>query len=428
LNYRIYNQSTYRNIPQVREFIPESYLTDIDLTAMILPFKVNNYVTDELINWNQWQEDPMFILTFPNRDMLKEHHYRALKEARSAALGHREMKSLIEEQRLQLNPHPAGQLEKNVPEFQGRKLTGIQHKYEQTVLFFPSHGQTCHAYCSFCFRWPQFTGMDEYKFAMKETELLIDYVNAKPEVTDILITGGDPMVMTAERLRTYIDPILKERPGNLTNIRIGSKSLSYWPYRYLSDPDADDILRVFEDIVDSGINLAFMAHFNHSRELETEAVRKASRRILNTGARINTQSPLLRHINDSSEVWQDMWRQQLKLGMTPYYFFVARDTGSHDYFAVTLEEAVEVYRKAYRNMSGLARTVRGPSMSASPGKVHVLGRTEIMGEDVFMLKFIQARNPDWVGVPFFAKYDSEATWLDELSPAFGEDRFFFENN
>ncbi|MCE2424683.1 MAG: lysine 2,3-aminomutase, partial [Pseudomonadales bacterium] len=83
--------------------------------------------------------------------------------------------------------------------------------------------------------------------------------------------------------------------------------------------------------------------------------------------------------------------------------------------------------EAVRRVSGLARTVRGPSMSAEPGKVEIVGVQRIRGERVFVLRFLQGRNPDWVGVPFFAKFDAKATWFDQLKPAFGESRFFFEN-
>ena len=72
------------------------------------------------------------------------------------------------------------------------------------------------------------------------------------------------------------------------------------------------------------------------------------------------------------------------------------------------------------------RTVRGPSMSASPGKVLVDGVTEVGREKVIALKFLQGRDPSWVNKLFFAKYDPKATWLDGLKPAFGEEHFFFE--
>ena len=66
-------------------------------------------------------------------------------------------------------------------------------------------------------------------------------------------------------------------------------------------------------------------------------------------------------------------------------------------------------------------------MSAGPGKVEIQGTAEIAGEKVFVLRFIQARNPEWVQRPFFAQFDSKATWLDGLKPAFQQEKFFFEN-
>jgi len=169
-----------------------------------------------------------------------------------------------------------------------------------------------------------------------------------------------------------------------------------------------------------------MANFNSPRELETDIVREAICRIRATGAQIRTQSPLLRHINDDPDIWADMWKKQVKLGCVPYYMFVARDTGAHRYFGLPLVRAWEIYRRAYQQVSGIARTVRGPSMSASPGKVQVVGMSEIRGEKVLVLQMLQGRDSDWVRKPFFAAYDEKATWIDELKPAFGEERFFFD--
>jgi hypothetical protein len=106
--------------------------------------------------------------------------------------------------------------------------------------------------------------------------------------------------------------------------------------------------------------------------------------------------------------------------------FVERDTGPKNYFEVPLARAFNIFTRAYRQVSGLSRTARGPSMSATPGKVLIDGIAEISGERVFVLKFLQGRNPDWVNRVFFAKFDPQACWLDELEPAFGEDSFFFE--
>lgn len=330
--------------------------------------------------------------------------------------------------REKLNPHPAGQLEYNVPELNGEKLNGVQHKYNETMLFFPSQGQTCHAFCTFCFRWPQFSGMDDMKFAMSQIEHIVEYLKIHTEITDILFTGGDPMVMKGKFLDLYISKLLEADIAHLQNIRIGSKSLSFWPYRYLTDSDADDVLNVFEKVTKAGKSLAFMAHFNHYRELETEAVQKAIARIRATGAQIRTQSPLLNHINASSDVWSTMWQKQVKLGLIPYYMFIARDTGAQEYFGVSLANAWDIFQKAYTKVSGICRTVRGPSMSCTPGKVRVCGVTKVKGEKVFVLEFIQGRNSDWAARPFFAKYDNKAVWMTDLKPAFGNESFFFEED
>lgn len=121
-----------------------------------------------------------------------------------------------------------------------------------------------------------------------------------------------------------------------------------------------------------------------------------------------------------------LYRISSKCGCIPYYMFVVRDTGAQHYFGVPLARACEIFQGAYQQVSGLARTVRGPSMSAAPGKVQVMGVNDIEGERVFTLQFIQARDPDWVLQPFFARHDPEARWLDDLQPAFGAERFFFD--
>jgi len=424
--YCAYTLNNFRELRQLERLSQEQRFA-IEVVAQVLPFKTNNYVVEHLIDWDDVPNDPMFVLNFPQREMLLPHHFEEVAALLRRRAKRREIEAAANRIRLKLNPHPAGQLDHNVPTLGEARLTGMQHKYRETVLFFPSNGQTCHAYCTFCFRWPQFVGMDEFKFAMQETELLVEYVRAHPEVSDVLFTGGDPMIMGTANLARYIVPLLEARLPNLRTIRIGTKALSYWPYRFLTDEDADEALDLFRQITASGLHLALMAHFNHPRELRTDAVKAAIARVRETGAEIRTQSPLMRNINDSAEVWAEMWRQQVQLGCIPYYMFVVRDTGAQHYFSVPLVRAWEVFRDAHNSVSGLARTVRGPSMSADPGKVEVLGVTEIGGEKVIALRMLQGRNPDWAMRPFFAKYDEQAIWLSDLRPAFGQERFFFES-
>jgi len=423
MKYRAYTLKTFKKIPQISR-LSEEQIFDIEVVGEVLPFKANNYVVDELIDWDNFENDPIFILTFPQKDMLSAKHYDRMAELIKSGASRPEITKAANQIRMDLNPNPAGQVH-NVPELNGEKLVGIQHKYNETMLFFPTQGQTCHAYCTFCFRWPQFTGIDELKFAMKQVDLVIAYLRENPQITDLLFTGGDPMVMKSKMFENYIDAILAADIPNLKTILIGTKTLGYWPYRYTSDDDAQQLLDVFQKIADNGLNLSIMAHFNHINEMSTEAVAQAVKNIRATGAVIRTQSPLMKHLNDDADMWARMWRKQVDMGMIPYYMFIARETGAQEYFAITLEEAWNIFRKAYSQVSGVCRTVRGPSMSANPGKVQVAGITEINGEKVFVLNFIQGRNNEWVGQPFFAKYDAKALWLDDLKPAFA-DKFMYE--
>ena len=398
---------------------------EMKVVASVLPFRVNQYVIDELINWDKVPNDPIFQLVFPQREMLAPDDFERMAELHRSNADPAQILSLAREIQAGLNPHPAGQQEMNVPHLDGQPLEGMQHKYRETVLFFPSQGQVCHSYCTFCFRWAQFVGDKELRFASSEADALHAYLAGDENITDLLVTGGDPMVMKTRHLVSYLQPLLEPHLEHLQTIRLGTKSLTFWPQRFVTDPDADELLRLFERLVAGGKHVALMAHVNHWQELDTPIAREAIRRIQQTGAIIRTQAPLLDHINNDPDVWAKMWRTQVRLGLIPYYMFVERDTGAKRYFDVPLARAYEVYRQAIQQVSGLARTARGPSMSAGPGKVEIQGVMELQGEKVFMLRFIQGRNPDWVQRPFFAKYDPKATWLNELVPAFGEKEFFF---
>jgi KamA family protein len=408
-----------------RAGLSESDRLAVRAVAAVLPFRTNSYVIDELIDWDAAPDDPMYRLVFPQPDMLPPADVGRLADLIARGAPDQQVRAVAHEIRMRLNPHPAGQLLLNAPSLDGRPLPGLQHKYPETVLFFPRQGQTCHAYCAYCFRWAQFVDEPELKMATDDIGTLVAYLRQHPEVTSVLLTGGDPMIMGEPVLRRYIEPLLDPALSHVESIRIGSKSLAYWPQRFVTDPDADATLELFQQVTESGRTLALMAHFSHPHELAPPLAAEAARRIRDTGAVIRTQAPLIRSINDDPEIWRQMWRTQLRQGMVPYYMFVERDTGPQDYFAVPLARGYEIFREAYQGVSGLCRTVRGPSMSATPGKVCVDGVAEIAGMKVFVLRMIQAREPSLVGRPFFARFDPAATWITELEPAFAP-RFPYE--
>ena len=407
----------------VLDRMPPEVRFEFDIVSAVLPFRVNRHVVDELIDWSRVPDDPIYKSLFPNRDMLPDWAFERVAKEVSESGDPLRLKMVIGDVRRALNPHPGGQTTHNVARLGDEPIPGLQHKYAQTVLFFPPQAQTCHSYCAYCFRWAQFTGK-ETRMQTRGVDQLHRYLEQHSEVSDLLMTGGDPMVMKTGRLSEYLLPLCRPEYAHIRNIRLGTKSLTFWPQRFVTDTDADDLLRLLETLVKAGKHVAVMAHVSHWQEMEPVIFAQAVARIRRTGAVIRSQSPLLAHVNDTPEIWSRMWKDQVHLGIVPYYMFVERDTGANRYFELPLVRAWEIYRDALAQVSGLARTARGPVMSCHPGKVEIQGTTQIGDEKVFVLRFIQSRNPSRVQQPFFAKFDSNASWYEQLEPAFGNDAWF----
>jgi KamA family protein len=421
---RYFTLKNIDNMPQLSKFSAQQRL-EMKAVANILPFRVNQHVLD-LIDWMQIPDDPIFRLTFPQPEMVSRESLEQIIALLKQSASKEKIAEVANKIRHSLNPHPAGQMQANVPYHQGHKVLGMQHKYDQTCLVFPSQGQSCHAYCSYCFRWAQFVGIDELKFATRESGEFQQYLKKQTEVTDVLFTGGDPLTIRSNILALYIEPLLNAEFDHIQTIRIGTKSVAYWPQRFCTDDDADTLLELFERVTAAGKHLAVMAHYTHPREILHPMAQRAIQRIRATGVEIRCQTPIVRYVNDSAETLTQLWQTQINSGCIPYYLFVERNTGAKAYFEIPLVKTWKLYQNAMKKLSGLGRTVRGPVMSCQPGKILVEGTANIRGEDIFVLKFLQARNANWCYHPFFAKFDPQATWFTDLVPAFGDNQFFFE--
>lgn len=405
------------NIDEIASRYPlgRDYLHELRVVASVLPFRVNSHVVDNLIDWSRVPDDPVFKIVFPRREMLPAFAFEVMSNLVRRGATKSELHAAAQWIRGHLNPHPAGQLELNRPRTETNDvINGLQHKYRRTLLFFPSEGQTCHSFCSFCFRWAQFVGDQSLKLQMSDRNVLIDYVDAHRELTDILVTGGDPMIMKAAAIERHVQAFLTPEMDHIRNIRFGTKALTFWPFRFTTAPDAEQVLNCFRQLVRAGKHVAIMAHVNHWQEIDNPYAREAIARIQDTGAVIRTQTPFLRGINDDADVCATMWTRQVELGIIPYYMFVARDTGAKSCFDVPLAHAFSVFKTAFAAVSGLARTVRGPSMSTVRGKIEVNNVVSINGKKYFALRYLQARDAADDYSMFFAEYCEKATWIDEL--------------
>jgi KamA family protein len=413
------------DLPHLRQLDPE-IRRDIRIVSTVLPFKVNDYVLNELIDWTNVPNDPIFRLTFPHRNMLPKDMYHRVAQLLDGGLGTGSNRTIIEGLRRKLDPYLDDKPTRNRPSDEAGLIDGLMHKYPDSVLFFPPEGQTCHAYCGYCYRWGQLVGPWEVKQQVNDIERVLAYIRNHTEISDVLLSGGDPMIMSAETLERYIDPLLVPEAGHIQTLRFCTKALAYWPYRFTTDPDADDLLRLLERCIRAGRHVSIMAHVSHARELQPQPFADAIRRLKSIGVVIRAAGPIVRGVNDTEDAWFNMWRECIRQGIVPYYMYVERGTGSGSYFSVTLAEATRIYRNVVARMSGLIQTARGPVMATSLGKIVVDGIGQAGDEEVFACRILRARDPALVGIPFFARYDEKACWFDELRPAFGQRRFFFE--
>ena len=276
---------------------------------------------------------------------------------------------------------------------------GVQHKYTDTVLLLCN--EVCGAYCRYCFRKRLF--MDDNDEATNDVSEGLAYIAANPQVTNVLLTGGDPLLMSTRRL-TEIFESLRAIP-HVQIIRIGSKMPAFDPYRVLNDPDLQSVFRTHSTPQQ---RIYLMAHFDHPRELTPLAIQGIDSCIRNGVICVN-QCPLLRGINDDPSVMSELYSTLSYIGCTPYYLFQGRPTAGNEPYEVPIVEGWTIFQQALKRGSGLSRRARF-CMSHETGKVEILG----VDEEHIYLRYHQAKHKTDLGRFFVCRRDDKAYWLDQL--------------
>lgn len=410
------------------------HIAERELFAQVYRFMATRHALNS-INWDAYERDSMFQLVIPQPGMLR----RELVEAHAQAGTDEERQRVIVEYMEHTNPHDGHQL-LNKPWIETDDgldiLEGSQHKYPHCQLIFDRTTQSCFAFCTYCFRHAQVRG-DHDMFVQEDIPQVHRYLREHTEVTDLLITGGDGGYMPIERLREYVTPILEDASlRHIRTIRLASRALSYHPELVLTR-EYDEYLDFFRTVVDSGVQLAWMAHFSTPRELLNPSTIAAIRRLQRSGVVIRSQSPIMNHISlftdergkvdveRSAQNWIDLANILATLRVGFHSMYCARPTGEHHYFTAPLADIVKVFSTIYRSLPSINRPSRYISMTTSAGKLSLLGTAEVGGETVFALKFTQSRNMEWMDKIFLAKYDETANSVTKLEP-FDTEAFFFE--
>lgn len=276
---------------------------------------------------------------------------------------------------------------------------GIQHKYTDTVLLLCN--EVCGAYCRYCFRKRLF--MDDNDEVSNDISRGLEYISEHPEVTNVLLTGGDPLLMSTRRLKEIFSQLREIEHVKI--IRIGSKMPAFDPYRVLNDPDLQAAFREFST---PEKRIYLMAHFDHPRELTDVAI-EGINAFINNGVICINQCPLIRGVNADADVLAELYSKLSFIGCTPYYLFQGRPTEGNEPFEVPIVEGTRIFQRAISQGSGLSRRIKF-SMSHETGKIEILG----FDDDHIYLRYHQAKNPDDLGRFMICKRDDQAYWFDQL--------------
>ncbi len=275
---------------------------------------------------------------------------------------------------------------------------GLEHKYDSTALLLVN--EVCAAYCRFCFRKRLF--MDENEEVTKDVSEGLEYIRTHKEISNVLLTGGDPLIMSTSKLEPIIQKIREVDHVNI--IRIGTKIPAFNPMRIYNDPSLEAMFRKYST---PEKRIYVMAHFNHPRELTPEAVRGLSF-LLNAGAIVVNQTPMIAGVNDDPDVLADMFNQLSYMGVPPYYVFQCRPTLGNRIYVTPVEEAFEIFETARTRCSGLAKRARFV-MSHATGKIEVVGLTE----RYIYFKYLRAPVEENDAKFMVFKRDPEAYWFDD---------------
>ena len=287
-------------------------------------------------------------------------------------------------------------------EHESTVVVGLQHKYAQTAVVLVT--DQCFGYCRYCFR-KRFVGQGPSE-AVADYPAVTAYIRGHPEISNVLLTGGDPLTLDSDRLGDIIDQLLPI--PHVTSIRFGTRAIAYAPARF-RDPK---LLAQFDRIRSAGKACVVVTQINHVAEIsgEAESVLDGLRR---TDVQLLNQAVLLSGVNDDPEVLAALFEKIHSLGIHPYYLFQARPVLGACHFQVPLDRGIAIVHTVNSRLSGIEKTFRF-IMSHRSGKIEVL---DLATDGGLYMRYHQSPDPTQVGRVFSRPYRPGACWLDDLPEA-----------
>lgn len=368
--YRVTNHSFHRSIPARRPRtslehlaqMPRQECEALSRVTRLYPFRANDYYLS-LIDWND-PADPIRRIIVPSEEELR-------------AWG-------------SLDPSD---------EQANTVVPGVQHKYAETALLLCS--DVCGGCCRYCFRKRLF--MESRDEGLQDLEEGLAYIAENPQISNVLLTGGDPLMLSTRRLVRILER-LRAIP-HVKIIRIGSKMPAFNPHRILDD---EELLQALSRFSTPWQRIYLMAHFDHPRELTETAIRCIDR-LIRAGVICCNQCPIIAGVNDDPQVLSELFTKLAWIGCPPYYLFQMRPTTGNQAYAVPIVRGWQVFQASLRQGGGLARRARF-TMSHSSGKIEILA----VDEDSIYMRYHRAKDPAMRGKFIIRERDDNAYWFDQL--------------
>ncbi|MCK4996798.1 KamA family radical SAM protein [Candidatus Pacearchaeota archaeon] len=281
-------------------------------------------------------------------------------------------------------------------------LPSLQHKYRNTALLLST--SNCAGYCRFCFRRRLKENCDSVAEKKDELNEVFEYIKSHPEIDNVLISGGDSLVLSNERLDFILGKISKI--NHVKMIRLATRVPVFLPQRISEDKELLEILTKYN----KKKQIYVITHFNHPDEITTESI-KTVKLLINNGIQVRNQTVLLKGVNDDADVLAKLFNELVFNGVVTYYLFQCRPVKKSSHFKIPLNEGWKLFEGAKKQVSGLAKTVRY-AMSHTTGKVEICG----ILENKIYLKYIQAKKYEDIGKFMIKKLpkNKDAYWFDDL--------------
>ena len=252
----------------------------------------------------------------------------------------------------------------------------IVHRYPDRVLLLVSN--ECAMYCRFCTRKRK-VGDDRKNPSMEDIRKGIQYVATHEDIRDVLISGGDPLLIPNNRLDDILGKLTEIQ--HLELIRIGTKVPCVWPQKIIEDKELIEVLRKHTPRSPKNPQLYINTHFNHPKEINNESY-QAIKILRELGIPIGNQTVLLKGVNDDTDVMRDLIHSLGKMGVKPYYLYYADLVEGTGHFRTAVSKGKEICRDLCGATTGFLRPVYVVDAQGGRGKVPVdLGYSEGISED-----------------------------------------------